>query len=133
MKAITGILAGLLILAPAMVAEENTQLTTWMKACGQSFGGLMKMETKTGKEAIHYAERMGGIYEEMIGFWRQRNAGAAKYAEEGKAALGILAAAAYSGDAAKASEAAATLGTTCKNCHTERRIKLENGKFAIKP
>ncbi len=133
MKALTVILFGLLLATPSAIAEENTEYTAWMKACGQSFGALAKMESKTGREAIHHAERLGGIYEEMIGFWRQRNSAAAKWSEEGKAALGILAAAAYSNDAAKANEAFATLGATCKNCHTAQRIKLPNGKFGFKP
>ena len=45
-----------------------------MKAAGASLGVLRKLEKKTGPEAVANAEKLGGIYENMIGFWRQRNA-----------------------------------------------------------
>lgn len=133
MKAFTFILFGLLLAVPSVVGEEYTDFTAWMKACHQSYNALRQMDNKTGPEAIHHAERLAGIYEELIGFWRQRDAAAAKWAEQGKASLVILEAAAYANDAAKANQAFANIGSTCENCHKAHRIELPDGKYGFKP
>lgn len=133
MKAFTVVLFGLLLAVPAVVGEEYTDFTAWMKACHESYNALRQMDNKTGRQAIHHAERLGGIYEEMIGFWRQRDQAAAKLAIQGKATLVILAAAAYSNDNAKATQAVADLGATCDSCHKAHRIKLPDGKYGFKP
>ena len=90
----------------AVVAEENTEFVAWMKATKTATDDLKKMEQKTGEQAVRRAERLGTIYESMIGYWRQHNASdAVKWSEEGKAASLQLATAAYSGDAEKAKAA----------------------------
>lgn len=132
MKALTIVLFALLLGLPSVIAEQYRDFTAGMKACHESYHALADMPNKTGREAIHHAERMASIYEDMIGFWRQRNAAAAKWAEQGKAALVVLAAAAYSGDSAKADEAFATVGQTCKECHDARRVKLPDGHYEFK-
>src|SRR5215208_2510687 len=102
----------------SLFAQEDAEFSEWMKAKGDANGALRKMEQKTGPEAVKNAERMAGIYEKMIGFWRQRNAvDAVKWSEEGKAAATQLVSAAHSGDAAKASAAFGVMGGTCKSCH----------------
>src|SRR5690349_14288467 len=81
------------------VAEEYPEFITWMKATGTAADELKKMEKKTGEQAQRRAERIGGAYENMIGFWRQRNAAdAVKLSEDGKAAAMQLATAAFAGE-----------------------------------
>lgn len=128
-------LALVLFVAPAitMVAEEYPEFVSMMKMTNQAMSALNKMERKTGPQAARAAERLGSVYEEMIPFWRQRNAAAAvKLSEEGKAAAAELASAAYSGNAEKADAALQTLGATCNSCHEARREKLAEGKYRIK-
>jgi hypothetical protein len=86
--------------ALAVAAQEYTQLTEWMKTSGDAAKVLAKLEKKTGEQAVSNAERLGGVYEEMIAFWRQRNAAdAVKWSEQGKAAAVELASAANAGNA----------------------------------
>jgi cytochrome c556 len=128
-------LALLLLIVPAVavVAEEYPEFVSMMKMANQASGGLSKMDKKTGPQAMRDAERLGSVYEEMIPFWRGRNAPAAvKIAEEGKAAAAELASAAFAGDADKAEAAFKTIGGTCKTCHDARREKLADGKYRIK-
>ena len=117
----------------ALVAEEYPEFIDGMKEVDKAAAALRKMDKKTGAEAVSAAERIGGVYEEMIPFWRQRNkAGAVKLSAEGKAAAGELANAAHAGDAEKAEAAFAALGATCNSCHEERREKLADGRYKIK-
>jgi hypothetical protein len=128
-------MTSLLVLAAGMavVAEENTEFIGWMKYTKTASDDLKKMENKTGTEAVHRAERLGAIYESMIGFWRQRNArDAVNWSEEGKAAALELATAAYSGDAEKAKAAFETVNGGCKSCHEAHREKVADGKYRIK-
>ncbi len=115
------------------VAEEYPEFIAMMKATGGATDTLRKMEKKTGPEAVRAAERLGGIYEQMLPFWRQRNAAdAVKISEAGKAAAVELASAANGGDAEKADAAFKALGGTCKSCHEAHREKLADGKYFIK-
>jgi hypothetical protein len=123
----------LLVSVLALPGQENGELEAWMKATGASLGVLRKLEKKTGPEAVTQAEKIGGIYENMIGFWRQRNAeDAVKLSTEGKAAAVELASAAHADDADKAAAAFARLGGTCKGCHDAHREKTPEGKYKIK-
>lgn len=123
----------LLISALALPAQENESLEAWMKATGASMGVLRKLEKKTGPEAVANAEKIGGIYENMINFWRQRNAeDAVKLSTEGKAAAVELASAAHGDDADKAAAAFTRIGGTCKPCHDAHREKTPEGKYKIK-
>lgn len=123
----------LLVSVLALPGQENGELEAWMKATGASLGVLRKLEKKTGPEAVTQAEKIGGIYENMIGFWRQRNSeDAVKLSTEGKAAAVELASAAHADDADKAAAAFARLGGTCKGCHDAHREKTPEGKYKIK-
>ena len=120
--------AGLVVLA-----EENTEFVTWMKTTKTATDDLKKMEQKTGVQAMRRAERIGTVYESMIGFWRQRNAtDAVKWSEEGKAAALELATAAYANDAEKAKAALDAVNNGCKGCHDAHREKIGEGKYKIK-
>jgi hypothetical protein len=81
---------GLLAVAAAgmtLLAQEDAEFVDWMKQCNTANGVLRKLEQKTTPEAVGNSERIAGIYEKMIGFWRQKNAAdAVKWSEEGKAA-----------------------------------------------
>jgi cytochrome c556 len=133
MKAKSLALFVLLVTPVIVVAEEYPEFITMMKVTNQSMSALSKMEKKTGPQAARTAERLGSVYEEMIPFWRQRNAAAAvKTSEEGKAAAAELASAAFAGDAEKADAAFKTIGATCKSCHEARREKVAEGKYRIK-
>ena len=104
-----------------------------MKDADKASSALRKLDIKTGGNAVESAEDLGGIYEEMIGFWRQREASrAVKWSAEGKAAAVELASAANAGDAERAEAAWKRLGTTCKSCHDMFREKLPDGRYKIK-
>jgi mono/diheme cytochrome c family protein len=119
--------------ALALAAQEYAQLTDWMKTSESASKALSKLEKKTGPEAVSNAERLGGVYEEMIAFWRQRNAtDAVKWSEQGKAAAVQLASAANAGDGEGAAAALNVLSSTCRSCHTARRERLPDGKFRVK-
>ena len=129
-------LALLLLIVPAVVvvAEEYPEFVSLMRTANEAMGALGKMDKKTGPEASRAAERLGSVYEEMIPFWRGRNAPAAvKVSEEGKAAAAALASGAFAGDAEEADAAFKTIGATCKTCHEAQREKLADGKYRIKP
>jgi cytochrome c556 len=115
------------------VAEENPEFVTWMKTTKSATDDLKKMETKTGEQAARRAERLGTVYENMINFWRQRNAAdAVKWSEEGKAAALQLATAASANDADKAKAALDAVNGGCKSCHDAHREKVGDGKYKIK-
>jgi cytochrome c556 len=117
----------------AALAQENPEFVTWMKTTGNASGVLKKLDKKTGEDAVRSAEKIGGVYENMIGFWRQRNApDAVKLSEEGKAAALQLASAAGAGDAEKADTAYKALNSTCKPCHDAHREKIGENVYRIK-
>ena len=119
--------------AGSLSAEEHEEFEKWMKATGSAAQSLRKVEKKTGPEVVADAEKIGNAYENMIAFWRQRNAAdAVKWSEEGKAAAVELASAAHAGDADKANAAFQRVGGTCKPCHDAHREKLPDGKYKIK-
>ncbi len=127
------ILSLVLLCCAIAAAEEYPQFVAMMKMTNAATDALRKMDQKTGPQAMRAAERIGTIYEEMIPFWRQRNATAAvKLSVEGKAAAAELANAAFAGDAAKADAAFNAIMATCKSCHETRREKTSDGKYRIK-
>jgi len=116
-----------------LTAEEDTTFTKWMKDVGKASAALNKMETKTGLEAVEQAEKISGVYEMLIGYWRQRNAKDAVQASvTGKAAALEIAAAAHAGAADKVQSALAALMGTCKSCHAAYREKADDGRYRIK-
>ena len=121
--AVAGVLAG----------QQDADLTAAMKASDKAMDVIRKADPKTGKEVLAAAERLGGIYENMVPFWRQRNAAkAVRISEEGKAAAAILASAANSGNAEEVAGALKQLDGTCRSCHEQYREKLAEGKYRIK-
>jgi cytochrome c556 len=125
----------LLAAAGIVAAQQVEEMTEWMKAAGQTSDRLRKAEKKTGPEIVTAAERLGGIYEQMIGFWRQRGPAAedaVKLSMQGKNAASELASAAKAGDEAKAAEAIKGIGGTCKACHDTHRERIGENKYRIK-
>jgi len=128
-----GILLGLSMFVLAASGQQNEELQQWMKAAGQSASVLAKLEKKTGKAAVAPAERLGAIYENMINFWRQRNAAdAVKFSTDGKAAALELSSAARAGDETGAASALRELTATCKQCHDAHREKIADASYRIK-
>lgn len=114
-------------------AEEFPEFIAGMKAVGAGMDVLRKAEKKSGPQVVRAAERVAGVYEEMIPFFRQRDAkDAVKLSQEGKSAAAALASAAFAGDDAKAEAAFQALTGTCKGCHSTHRERLDNGKYKIK-
>ena len=117
----------------AAIAAEYPQLTAGMKMLGSASGALGKLERKTGPSAVGSAERIASVYEEMIGFWRQKDADdAVKWSEQGKAAAVQLENAANAGNADAAEAAMKVLSGTCQSCHEAYREKLPDGKYRLK-
>ncbi len=114
-------------------AQQDDEMVQWMKTAAQMSDRLRKSEKKTGTEVASAAERLGGIYENMIHFWRQRGADdAVKLSMQGKATAAVLANAAHEGDEAKAAEALKSLIATCKPCHDAHRERIGENKYRIK-
>jgi cytochrome c556 len=127
------ILLGLAMTALSAYGQQDEELQQWMKAAGPSAAALAKLENKTGKQAVLSAERLGAIYENMINFWRQRNAAdAVKFSTAGKAAALQLASAARAGDDTAAASALRELTATCKQCHDAHREKIADASYRIK-
>ena len=128
-----GLVLGLAIFVFSAWGQQDEELRNWMKMAGQSASTLAKLEKKTGKPALAPAERLGAIYENMINFWRQRNAAdAVRFASAGKAAAVELASAARAGDEAAAVSALGELTATCKQCHDAHREKIGDTRYRIK-
>ena len=128
---------GLMVLCSAVPSvsqqQDESDFTYWMRQTGAASGALGKLNSKTGPEAVAHAEKLGVIYENMIGYWRQRNAAdAVKWSEQGKAAAVALASAANSGEAEAAASALNRLNGTCRPCHDAHREKMADGKYRIK-
>lgn len=133
MKAQTLIPMMLCVCATATVAQEYPQFVQSMKSTKAAMDVLAKAEKRTGQQTVRAAERLSGIYEEMIPFWRARKAAdAVKISEEGKAAAIELANAANADDADRANDAFKKFSGTCKSCHDAHREKLDDGKYRIK-
>ena len=126
---------GLAIAACALtaVAEEYAELTAWMKTNDTAIKVLQKLEKKTGRQAVRAAEQMGGVFENMIGFWRARGiADAEQWSQSAKAAALELATAASAEDAARADAAFQTLRGICQSCHEAHRQQVGEGKYRLK-
>lgn len=118
--------AAALVLFAGAAWAQTAEYSEWMKTADAA------TRPETG-EAIARAERLGAVYEKMIGYWRQRRApDAVKWSEQGKAAAVQMAAAAYAGDAEKAETAFQAVRSTCQPCHDAYRVKLANGKYRIR-
>ncbi len=124
----------LIVCGAALVAQRIPDHAAGMKGAAGATRVLSKLESKTGPGAVRSAERLGGLYEELINFWRQRDdKDAVKWAQQGKAASVQLAAAAHAGDAAQAAAAFKFIEATCTSCHEAHRVKLADGTYAFKP
>jgi cytochrome c556 len=117
----------------ALMAQDNGPIEEWMKTTNASVQALRKMEKKTGPEAVAHAEKISAAYENMVGFWKQRNADdAVKLSEDGKAAAVQLAAAAKAENVEEAGAAFGKVGGTCMPCHAAHRVRSPEGKYSIK-
>lgn len=126
-------LAVLALVAVAAWAEKSSGLTEGMKDADEAAKALQASDARPGRDTVRQAETLGGMYEDMIAFWRARRApDAVKWSEQGKAAAVQLAAAASAGDAAKSSAAFNRLSETCGACHQVYAKTLPDGSMRIK-
>jgi hypothetical protein len=123
----------IILAACAVCLAQDDEFSTGMKASKTVMDALTKLEKKTGQQVVAGAERLGSIYENMIPFWRQRNAAdAVKWSEEGKALAAKLASAAYAGEETTAADAFKAMQASCKPCHDAHRERMPDGKYRIK-
>ncbi|HWR50424.1 MAG TPA: cytochrome c [Bryobacteraceae bacterium] len=116
----------------AVIAQQVPDFNAWMKQQDAAMLELRKLESKVGPQATRNAERIGGAYEEMIGFFRQQGGkDAVKWSEEGKAAAARLATAAYAGKAGEAAAAFKVIADNCNSCHKVYRTRLPDGRYAF--
>ena len=113
--------------------QEIPEFSAWMKAKDAAVKEVRSLGRPSGPEAVKNAETLAAVYENMIGFWRQRNAAdAVQWSEEGKAAAVAMASAAHTGNTEAAAAAFRKLESGCKSCHTAYRVRLPNGRYAVR-
>ncbi len=131
----TTLLPGLVALGLGftLYAQSEADYAGWMKDLGQGRGKMQKMiAAKQGAEAATEAERLAGIYKQMIAFWEGRKADdAVELSKKGHTALTELAAAAKAGDEAKIASSVQAFNGTCGGCHSVHREGAP-GSFKIK-
>lgn len=111
-----------------LTGQDHQAFDAAMKSADTAMKAINKLEVKTGPEAVRHAERLAGIYEEMIGFWRHRGKeNAVKFSAHGKAAALALMGAAYAGNQQEVAGALKALGATCRGCHQAYRVKRADG------
>ena len=126
-------LIALFVLFGLTVAGQDDEFERGMKAVKGTMDFLAKAEKKSGREITSAGERLGYVYENMIPYWRARDAAdAVKLSEAGKAAATLLASASFGKDEAKVDAAIKEIGATCKGCHDAHRERTPEGKFKIK-
>lgn len=124
------ILLAAVLIAPAQV---YTDMVAWMKSTDQAFDTIRDTQNKTGPKMTGMGERIATVYENMIPFWRQRNAaGAVQASEQGKAFALQFAIAARAEDAAGAEAAFKQLTGTCRACHQKHRERLAPNQYRVK-
>jgi hypothetical protein len=120
------------------LAQQDADFAAGMKRLSNMVGVVKKFtpgttDTKIRDQASGAAETIGSTYEEMIAYWRQREApDAVKWAEQGKAQAAALNNALFAGDAQKAEAAMNAIGATCSACHAARREKTADGRYRFK-
>ncbi len=123
----------LLVLFACAGYAQQAEFAEWMKYSNRSMAVLSKTDKQADAAVVNAAETLGAVYENMIGFWRQRDAAdAVKLAMTGKNYSVMLASALNAGDTARAAEALKGVGGTCKPCHDAYRVRTADGKFRFK-
>jgi mono/diheme cytochrome c family protein len=120
-------------LAFSLYAQSEADYAGWMKDLGATRGKMQKaIAAKQGPEAAAEAEKLAGIYKNMIAFWEGRKADdAVELSKKGHTALTELAAAAKAGDEAKVTSSMQAFGSTCSACHMAHR-EGSAGSYKIK-
>lgn len=133
MKKLAVTLFSLFAFGALSFAQDEAELSKWMKAIQTETGVLRKADPKTGADVAASAEKVAVLYDQTKGFWEKRQmADAVKMSDEGKAAAMELASAAKASDGEKANAAFKTLGGTCRGCHDLHREKAADGSYKIK-
>ena len=133
MKVLVSALPILLAAASAVPAQVYTEMEAWMKSADQALAAIRETPGKTGAKMTGLGERIATVNENMVAFWRQRNAADAVNASaQGKAFALQFAIAARSEDEAGAAAAFKQLTGTCRSCHDQHRERLPGNKFRLK-
>lgn len=131
----TTVLPGLVALGLActLYAQSEADYAGWMKDLGSGRGKMQKaIAAKQGADAATEAEKLAGIYKQMITFWEGRKADdAVELSKKGHTALTELVAAVKAGDDAKVASSVQAFNGTCSGCHMAHR-EGSPGSFKIK-
>lgn len=109
--------------APAAAAVTEAQVEATMKQIAQQNGTLQKsVKANMLPEAAAAAKELATAFANVERFFQQHNRqDAVKLAQQGRTGATDAAAAATAGDQMKAAAAAASIGATCKQCHSVYR------------
>lgn len=123
------------VLAVTVVAQDDAEYQSWMKAAAATSGSLRKnLEAKNSDGAAADAKKLEEIFGHVHDYWSAKHADdAMKFAMAASTGFGQVAEQAASG---KLDDASATLKTTtstnCGGCHAAHREKTADGSWKIK-
>lgn len=120
-------------LAFTLYAQSDADYAGWMKELGGSRPKMQKaIAAKQGPEIAAEAEKVAGIYKNMVTFWEGRKAAdAVELSKTGHTAAMELVAAAKAGDEAKIASSVQAINGTCGACHKTHR-EGSAGNYTIK-
>src|SRR5262245_23085270 len=110
-------------LAFSLYAQSEADYQGWMKDLGASRGKMQKaIAAKQASDVAAEAEKVAGIYKNLITFWEGRKADdAVTLSKTGHTAATELIAAAKAGDDAKIASSVQAINGTCGGCHMAHR------------
>ena len=120
-------------LAVCVVAQTEGEYSGWMKDIAKTKGGVKKaIDSKSNTEVAEGASHLAGLFKEVSGFWKGKNASdAVTIADNAESAANELAAAAKAGDESKIQSSFQAVGMACGACHMAHRGGSP-GNFTIK-
>ncbi|MBI4907438.1 MAG: hypothetical protein HY820_27685 [Acidobacteria bacterium] len=127
-------LAGMLLGASMLMALDEKELTTKMKAAGDHMNAIRKaMQGGAMADVATHAKGMVSALDGTEGFWKERKMDdAVKFNLDGLEGARALVKAAEGSDNAAARTAASKMGGACKSCHEAHREKVSDGVYRIK-
>jgi len=134
MKRILAVLLGLGLTLGLAWAVELSDFQPHMKKAAKSVKALKKqLAAEDAEGAAASAKNIAMHYGHMTKMWEADHVeDATNWSKESEAAASEIAAKVAAGDFEGANAAAATLGKTCRTCHTAHRTKHEDKTYSIK-
>lgn len=128
------LLAGLVLSAMGLFADNHEDFEKAMKVAGSTMGPLKKaLDAGAMDDAGAGATKLVGVFAASEKFWSERKtADAIQWSKDGGAAAKALSAAVSAKDADAAKAAFGKIAGTCKGCHEAHREKLADGTYKIK-